>query len=176
MVAAPTIEARDRGFWLAGGRHDAYHEGDLVFDGRPVLLTVGAAWCKPCVAELRELIAFAGELRKARNGLRVVLVSVDGSGGRSGLSLAVEDLLARERALNPGLDELILPAWLELRSDPRWEWARLAGPFVPPLRDSGIPLAMLFDGCGNLRLLAQERLDAEALSRVRDLALRMSCR
>jgi thiol-disulfide isomerase/thioredoxin len=42
--------------------------------GRPTLLVFWATWCKPCVAEIPELVALH---REAPAGLRVVAVSLD---------------------------------------------------------------------------------------------------
>jgi tetratricopeptide (TPR) repeat protein len=45
-------------------------------DGRPLLLTLWASWCQPCLVELHDMAANAETLRRA--GINVLAVSVDG--------------------------------------------------------------------------------------------------
>lgn len=158
---AKPFSVADGGIVLPGGAYEARAEAAFELDGRPTLVAVGASWCAPCVAELPELLEVAGALHETF-GTRVVFASVDGSHDAAGLALEVASFFHKAGAGAP-------PEWIEFRADPKWAWAALAAPLAGPdggLREYGVPLLMLLDGCGDLRVAVQNPLDetaAEAL-------------
>ncbi|MCH8922885.1 MAG: ASPIC/UnbV domain-containing protein, partial [Planctomycetes bacterium] len=66
----------------------------VTFDGDGMtLLNLWAAWCRPCVAELTDLVAVSDRLRSA--GLRVIALNVEGLDDKTISSGAADSLLAR---------------------------------------------------------------------------------
>ncbi|MDC0936885.1 ASPIC/UnbV domain-containing protein [Pirellulales bacterium] len=106
-IAMPRIEYAD----FDGSRRLL---GDV--DGQPVLLNLWASWCRPCLAELKELAAEHPALEKA--GVRIVALSVDGLGDQSG-NVESARALAKKLALpfETGLASESLAAKLQLLSD-----------------------------------------------------------
>lgn len=150
---------------------------DLRFGDAPVLMALGATWCVPCGEELGDVLAMAERVHQG-HGVRVVLVSLDaGSRGPAGLRNSFDKLFRMYRdthAFSPALEP---PAWVELRGDPEGAWLGLADAFfadadkakeegLEALREGGIPMTLLFDGCGHLHLVAQEKLDPATIAKI----------
>jgi thiol-disulfide isomerase/thioredoxin len=154
----------------AAAGHSAAKQGaPLSFQGKPVLLSIGATWCQPCIEELPDLLVLAARIRDKAGG-ELCLVSVDGgTGGPAGLWNAFERLRERAAEAHPGIPSPVFPAWATLRGDPKGAWIALVDHFFAAdsrVRESGIPLNLLFDGCGRLHLVVQERIDPATSDRL----------
>jgi thiol-disulfide isomerase/thioredoxin len=71
---------------------DGSHHQLRLGAGKPVLISLWASWCAPCVAELNELTSRSAEIRAV--GIDVVALSVDGLGNEDVDSSAAPNLLA----------------------------------------------------------------------------------
>jgi tetratricopeptide (TPR) repeat protein len=70
----------------------------IAVAGRPLLITLWASWCRPCLIELSEMTREAESLRRA--GLDVLALSVDGLDSSQG-STAADARVALERLAFP---------------------------------------------------------------------------
>ena len=96
---------------------------DLAAQGGPVLVNLWATWCAPCVVEMPQLDALAGELD---GEVRVITVSQDLRGAEAVTPFFAEKGFAR------------LEPWL----DPE---TQLSAKFSP---EGALPLTILFDAKG----------------------------
>lgn len=96
---------------------------DLAAQGGPVLVNLWATWCAPCVVEMPQLDALAGELD---GEVRVITVSQDLRGAEAVAPFFAEKGFAR------------LEPWL----DPE---TQLSAQFSP---EGALPLTILFDAKG----------------------------
>jgi thiol-disulfide isomerase/thioredoxin len=119
---------------------------DLAAQDGPVLLNLWATWCAPCVKEMPQLDALAGELE---GEVRVVTVSQDIRGAEVVVPFFAKGGFAR------------LEPWL----DPD---ATLSAQFTP---EGALPLTVLFDARGRevLRVAGGYDWDsAEAIAMIRE--------
>ncbi len=58
---------------------------------KPILLNLWASWCRPCIAELKEICDREQEIRSA--GIEVVALSVDGLGDQHGSASAAKNVV-----------------------------------------------------------------------------------
>ncbi|WP_169711923.1 TlpA family protein disulfide reductase [Erythrobacter tepidarius] len=119
---------------------------DLAVQDGPVLLNLWATWCAPCVIEMPQLDALAGELE---GEVRVITVSQDIRGAEVVTPFFAEKGFTR------------LEAWL----DPE---TRLSAQFSP---EGVLPLTILFDPAGKevLRVTGGYQWDSpEAIALIRD--------
>ena len=119
----------------------------------PMWLSLAAAWCQPCKAELGDVVQATATLRRTLPGAaatKLVFVMADTGAGYS-LQRARTELLADHARLRPDQAPLVLPAWAQFRSDLQNRWppvvARIAG---RPADALALPVNAVFDGCGNL--------------------------
>ena len=125
---------------------------------RPLLVNIWAAWCAPCVAELKALTQRQDDLRAA--GLDVVALSVDGlAQGQVTTPADAQSLLAKVgfpfdagRATPALLEKLrvLMAALFEVR------------------RPDGVPMSFLLDSKGRLAVIYRGPVQIDAL--LRDVA------
>ena len=126
-----------------------YNSGDgdeterIDTDGQPLLLTLWASWCRPCLAELKAITEHADELRAAN--LRVLALSVDGLDAQQSTSRKnAEAILSRiEFPFDTGMARRELLEKLELIG----KMALRHG------ADPVVPASYLFDAQGDLAVI-----------------------
>lgn len=138
--------------------------------GQPVLLTLWASWCSPCLGELTELTERHADLREA--GLEVLAVSVDGFGDAS----SPED--AQKRAESLGLPFTTGQATAQLLSTVESMHHRQ----IPMRTSFPLPTSFLLDSRGRLAVVYKgpvsvdtlltdlDNLDGDLNARFRDTA------
>lgn len=118
---------------------------DLAAQDGPVLINLWATWCAPCVVEMPQLDALAGELE---GEVKVITISQDVRGAE-----VVEPFFAQRRFAR-------LEPWLDPDS-------QLSAQFSP---EGQLPLTILFDARGRevLRVAGDHTWDsAEAIATIR---------
>ncbi len=123
--------------------------------GRPVLLTLWASWCAPCLAELAELRDRAAEIREA--GLEVVALGVDGLGGEG------DPEKARTMLGNLGFPFLDPTLGEGIAQDIVAELQSLHDTLVRLDRPLPVPASFLIDAEGNLAVIYRGRLSVDDL-------------
>ena len=149
-VPAGTVDRRSAGTLLPAMQFvdPAGKRLDLGAQDGPVLLNLWATWCAPCVKEMPQLDALAGELE---GEVRVITVSQDVRG-----AAVVEPFFAKAGYAR-------LEPWL----DPE---AGLSAQFTP---EGALPLTILFDAAGKEVLRVAGGYDwgsPEAVKLVREAA------
>lgn len=137
-----------------------------------MILSIGATWCVPCVRELRDLVALAARI-SPREDVKLVFVFTDDGEGENTLHRNQLELFKKHNDEYPSPDPLRIPWWMEFREDGngRLNWATLSERLG--IGRSELPTNMLFDACGNIRLVVTGPLENENLfeSRARQLLL-----
>ena len=133
----------------------ASHAQPLQTRARPLLVNIWAAWCAPCVAELKALTERQDDLRSA--GVDVVALSVDGlSQGQVTTEADAQALLAKvgfpfdAGLATPGLLEkfhVMMEALFEVH------------------RPDGVPMSFLLDSKGRLAVIYRGPVQIDALLR-----------
>lgn len=179
------IAVRDGQVGLRGAdKPDAAQRGALAVAGGPadgpMLISVGAKWCKPCMAEMGDLIELAESLTTATSG--------DVRAARPRLTLILQDEASewtmaevRDRFFaefnskyRKGKSPLKPPLWFEVRADLESQWGRALE--VGKVLGSGpvtLPVNLLVDRCGHVQAIASGSLDAAKKQLFADAAARL---
>jgi tetratricopeptide (TPR) repeat protein len=137
---------------------DTRHLTPISVAGRPLLITLWASWCQPCLVELHEMASEAESLRQS--GLDVLALSVDGLDA-SRPTTADDARKALERLTFPFTSGMATREMLD-------KWSVLDS--IMFNYDTGlmVPASYLFDSEGQLAVAYKGRLDLAQLQQ--DLA------
>ncbi|MBM4344180.1 MAG: hypothetical protein FJ100_12500 [Deltaproteobacteria bacterium] len=121
--------------------------------GRAFWLTLGALWCKPCKAELGDVVGAVRRLGRGRSETehpQLVVVLGETAAGHS-LARARKEMLVDHARMRPDQGPQAVPPWMQFRADLLNRWppaiAALAGMDANAL---SLPVNAVFDRCGNL--------------------------
>ena len=139
-------------------RFDASHPRPIRNGSKPLLVNLWAAWCAPCVAELKALTQREDDLRAA--GVNVFALSVDG--------LSQEEVTTAADARNL-LAQVGFPFDAGLATPELLEKIRvLMASLFQVRRPDGVPMSLLLDSKGRLAVIYRGRVEIDAL--LRDVA------
>lgn len=166
------IPKREQGlFYSSSGDYSlsvAWGSAALALRGdTPTLLIIGALWCEPCIKELGRVHDLNDRIQKELS-LRTVPVLVGNRvTGPEGLRVMWGDMLDRYATFSGAAiptEKSLDMIW----GDPDQVLMGMIGKLLgwKEMRESGIPLALLFDRCGNLQLIVQGQLNDEAENRI----------
>jgi hypothetical protein len=160
----------------AADKPAAVRRGPLALAGGPaagpMLVSVGAKWCKPCMAELGDLLELAeqvtntprtgtGGSKTADQRPRLALILQDEASEWTMAEVRDRFFADYNSKFRKGKSALKAPAWLEVRADLESQWGRALE--VLKLLGSGpvtLPVNFLVDGCGHIHAIASGSLDA----------------
>ncbi len=121
--------------------------------GRPVWLSLGALWCKPCKAELGDVVAAVAALGKGRalaDQPHLVVVLGETAAGHS-LARARKEMLSDHARIRPDQGPLTVPPWMQFRADLLNRWPPAIAALLGKSPDAlSLPVNAVFDRCGNL--------------------------
>jgi len=121
-------------------------------DGKPVLVNLWASWCAPCLEELQEISAKAGELRDA--DVNILALSVDGQGDDRSDKAAAEATLKRlEFPFESGM----------ATADTINKLQRVHDALFDRQRALPVPVSFLIDGKGHLAVIYRGQLTVDQL-------------
>ena len=103
-----------------------FNTSNLSNEGKPMVISFWATWCKPCIKELNTMSELYEEWQK-ETGVKIIAVSIDDSRRMSGVSPLVNA---------NGWDFMIL-------LDPNSDFKRAMGVNIPPQ-------TFVLDGSGNI--------------------------
>ena len=131
---------------------------NLAGRDQPLLVTLWASWCQPCVAEMNDLTANASTLR--HHQLDVLALCVD----------AVSDKSADPEASSSLIDQLQWPfRWGMATRDGLHELAQIDQQIFYRIKPLPLPCSYLFDAQGRLAIIYKGQLQHEQL--LQDVAL-----
>jgi len=179
------ITVRDGHVGLRGAdKPDAVQRGPLAVAGGagegPLLISVGAKWCKPCMAEMGDLLELAETLTQAGTGdvraarPRVALVLQDEASEWTMAEVRDRFFAEFNSKYRKGKSALKPPLWLEVRADLESQWARALE--VGKVLGTGpvtLPVNLLVDRCGHVQAIASGSLDAAKKQLFADAAARL---
>jgi tetratricopeptide (TPR) repeat protein len=132
---------------------DTRHPTPITSSGRPLLITLWASWCQPCLIELHEMAQGADSLRAA--GLDVLALSVDGL-DTSQPTTAADARAALERLQFPFASGTATPEMLDKLS--------VVESIVMNYQQGlAVPTSYLFDSEGHLAVAYKGPLDLAQL-------------
>ncbi len=121
--------------------------------GRPVWLSLGALWCKPCKAELGDVVAAVATLGKGKDPSihpQLVLVLGETAAGHT-LARARKEMLSDHARMRPDQQPVTVPQWMQFRADLLNRWPPALAALLGVDADAlSLPLNAVFDRCGNL--------------------------
>lgn len=179
------IPVRDGQVGLRGAdKPDAVQRGPLAVaggaDDGPLLISVGAKWCKPCMAEMGDLLELTETLTQASTGNvraarpRVALVLQDEASEWTMAEVRDRFFAEFNSKFRKGKSALKPPLWLEVRADLESQWARALE--VGKVLGTGpvtLPVNLLVDRCGHVQAIASGSLDAAKKQLFADAAGRL---
>ncbi|MSQ82309.1 MAG: hypothetical protein EXR77_05230 [Myxococcales bacterium] len=135
--------------------------------GQPLWVSLAATWCRPCKAELADLIAAAAKMPSVSEPqhTRLLVVMGETAAGHS-LARARNELLSDHAKLRPDQGRQQVPPWMQFRADLLNRWPPTLAALVG-LNAEGLslPVNAVFDGCGNLWDLHQGALKPAIVAR-----------
>jgi len=138
---------------------------------KPLWVHVAASWCLPCLWELEPL--FDSAQRIVQSGAAPVVAIVDAEGDPE---RGMQQLLAKFERL-PDAPKLTVPEGLIPVADDQRQFNAVVDTFFAgadrTLRKQGIPLSLLFDRCGRLVLVAQNRHNRATFALIEEAASRL---
>ena len=138
-----------------------------IWGKSPLWVHVAASWCLPCLWELKPFFQAAAQLQGRQ--IEVVLAITDSDGDAE---VGLKRLL-RKYAEVMLTEAPAVPSNLRVVSDEDFSLSKiteaLQGADASGLRQQGIPLSLVFDRCGGLRMWVQNRHDSKSLGEISEL-------
>ena len=134
-----------------------------LLNDRPLLVSVGAKWCKPCADELGDVFDLARQIRgDAPDDAVGLLFILEGAPDEWPVAEVRDELVAKHAKAHKLAKPLAVPLWVEFRADIGSAW----GDAVKQLALLGggtvaLPLNVLLDKCGHVQAAATGSLDAK---------------
>ncbi len=134
----------------------------LVGD-RPMLLSIGAQWCKPCSEELGDVVDLARKVRgDAPDDAPGLLFALQGVPDEWPLAEVRNEFVAKHKAAKKLRQAIEIPAWVEFRADIESNWGQAVGKLGLLGGDSvSLPINLLVDRCGHVQAAASGALNED---------------
>ena len=130
--------------------------------GGPMVVSIGAKWCKPCGEEIGDVLALAGELDPNGPADRVrLLMLLEGTPDEWPLAEVRDELLAKHAKFTKRSKPLSPNAWAEFRADLQSAWGDAVGRLsvLGGANAVALPVNLLLDGCGHVQAAATGSLN-----------------
>lgn len=163
-AARKPVAVEDGAVALRGtDKPNGVRKGPVQLTGeRPLLISIGAKWCKPCGEELGDVFELAKQIRGDVVGEdQALLFILEGTPDEWPMAEVRDELLAKHAKSHKLAKPLTVPPWAEFRADIDSSWGEL----IKQLGVLGggtvaLPVNLLLDKCGHVQAAATGSLDA----------------
>ncbi|MBM4345459.1 MAG: hypothetical protein FJ100_18970 [Deltaproteobacteria bacterium] len=130
---------------------------------RPLLVSIGAKWCKPCSEELGDVVDLARTVRGAADDDEAgLLFSLQGVPDEWPLAEVRDEFVAKHKAVKKLKQAIQIPPWVEFRADIESNWGDAVGKLGLLGGDEvSLPVNLLLDRCGHVQAAASGALNED---------------
>lgn len=133
--------------------------------GYPIVVSIGAKWCKPCSEELADVLELSGaagpaaDAQQPAEAVRLIFV-LEGTSDEWPLAEVRDELFSRHAKSKGRAKPLAVPQWAEFRGDLESAWGDVIGKLGVLGGDrAALPINLLLDSCGHVQAAATGSLD-----------------
>ncbi len=130
---------------------------------RPLLLSIGAQWCKPCSEELGDVVDLARQVRgDSADDAVGLLFSLQGVPDEWPLAEVRDEFVTKHKAAKKLKQAIQIPPWAEFRADIESNWGEAVGKLGLLGGDKvSLPINLLLDRCGHVQAAASGALNED---------------